>query len=136
MFHDSLSKQNIKKYQLTINVKKFLTNDDVQYFRSSYRRCYLKRRVPNNFAKFTGRYLSWWGLQLYQKRDCNIGVFQWMCTFGAKYFNEFITKFELSTRFLVNSVRNLITAQKMKLSIKDFYSKCDQICSFLRIWSH
>ena len=29
-----------------------------------------------------------------------------------------------------------VTAQKMKLSIKDFFSKCDQICSFLRIWSH
>ena len=29
-----------------------------------------------------------------------------------------------------------ITAQKMKLSIKDFLRKCDQIFSFLRIWSH
>ena len=27
------------------------------------------------------------------------------------------------------------TWQKMKLSIKDFFSKCDQIHSFLRIWS-
>ena len=24
----------------------------------------------------------------------------------------------------------------MKFSIKDFFSKCDQICSKLRIWSH
>ena len=24
----------------------------------------------------------------------------------------------------------------MKFSIKDFFSKCDQICNFLRIWSH
>ena len=24
----------------------------------------------------------------------------------------------------------------MKFSIKDFFSKCDQIRSFLRIWSH
>ena len=24
----------------------------------------------------------------------------------------------------------------MKLSLKDFFSKCDQIRSFLRIWSH
>ena len=24
----------------------------------------------------------------------------------------------------------------MKFSIKDFFSKCEQICSFLRIWSH
>ena len=30
----------------------------------------------------------------------------------------------------------LITAQKMKLSIKDFFSKCDQIRSVLQIWSH
>ena len=29
-----------------------------------------------------------------------------------------------------------IAATKMKFSIKDFFSKCDQICSFLRIWSH
>ena len=29
-----------------------------------------------------------------------------------------------------------ITAQKMKFSVKDFLSKCDHICSFLRIWSH
>ena len=28
------------------------------------------------------------------------------------------------------------TAQKMKFSIKDFFSKSDQIRSFLRIWSH
>ena len=28
------------------------------------------------------------------------------------------------------------TAQKMKFFIKDFFSECDQIRSFLRIWSH
>ena len=28
------------------------------------------------------------------------------------------------------------TAQKMKFSIKDFFSKCDQIRISLRIWSH
>ena len=27
-------------------------------------------------------------------------------------------------------------AQKMKFSIKDFLSKCDEIRRFLRIWSH
>ena len=30
----------------------------------------------------------------------------------------------------------MYTAQNMKFSIKDFFSKCDQIRSFLRIWSH
>ena len=24
----------------------------------------------------------------------------------------------------------------MKFSIKDFFSECDQMCSYLRIWSH
>ena len=28
------------------------------------------------------------------------------------------------------------TAQKSKFSIRDFFSKCDQIRSFLRIWAH
>ena len=28
------------------------------------------------------------------------------------------------------------TTQKMKFSIKDLFSKCDQIRSFLRIWSY
>ena len=28
------------------------------------------------------------------------------------------------------------TAEKMKFSIKDFFSKCDQIRRKLRIWSH
>ena len=27
-------------------------------------------------------------------------------------------------------------AQKLKFSIKDFFSKCDQIGRFLRIWPH
>ena len=30
----------------------------------------------------------------------------------------------------------LHTAQKMKFSVKDFFSKCDQIRRKLRIWSH
>ena len=28
------------------------------------------------------------------------------------------------------------TVQKMKFSIKDFFSECDQIRIYLRIWSH
>ena len=34
------------------------------------------------------------------------------------------------------SNENTDTAQKMKFYIKDFFRKCDQIRSFLRIWSH
>ena len=36
----------------------------------------------------------------------------------------------------LHSPLHIYTAQKMKFSIKDFCSKCDQIRSFLRIWSH
>ena len=42
------------------------------------------------------------------------------------------------TQFFV-SVGNwpiIDTAQKMKFSIKDFFKKCGQFCSSLRIWSH
>ena len=39
--------------------------------------------------------------------------------------------------FEVNSKDTRKTAaQKLKFSIKDFFSKCDQIRSFLPIWSH
>ena len=41
------------------------------------------------------------------------------------------------TYFLVILVRCIpFTAQKMKFSIKDFFSKCDQIRRNLWIWSH
>ena len=33
-------------------------------------------------------------------------------------------------------VHSSYTAQKMKFSIKDFFSKCDKICRNLHIWSH
>ena len=31
---------------------------------------------------------------------------------------------------------SLTLHEKMKFSLLDFFSKCDQICSFLRTWSH
>ena len=40
-------------------------------------------------------------------------------------YEDFITN--ISLLFFTN------TAQKMKFSIKDFFSKCDQICRILRI---
>ena len=36
----------------------------------------------------------------------------------------------------LKGVEQVSTAQNMEFSIKDFFSKCDQICSFLRIWSY
>ena len=44
----------------------------------------------------------------------------------------------LKKLFLYMSViiSEISTAQTMEFSIKDFFSKCNQIRSFLRIWSH
>ena len=36
----------------------------------------------------------------------------------------------------LNTERKKHSAQKMKFSIQDFFSKCDQIHSFLQIWWH
>ena len=49
-------------------------------------------------------------------------------TFKSTYFEEHL-------RAAASKYRP-DTTQKMKFSIKDFFSKCDQIRSFLRIWSH
>ena len=37
---------------------------------------------------------------------------------------------------IIQPSQGIITAQKKNFSIKDFFRKCDQICSFLWIWSH
>ena len=39
-----------------------------------------------------------------------------------------------NSKFLLSQTNN--TAQKMKFSIKDLFSKCDEIRRKLRIWSH
>ena len=55
-------------------------------------------------------------------------------TCPPRYFNDAWqnTNFNGSTyNVIINN-----TEQKMKVFIKDFFSKCDQIRSFLRIWLH
>ena len=59
------------------------------------------------------------------KRNCRIVKWE----YGSKFLNrdKLVTAFSRTSR---------INTQKMKFSIKGFFSKCDQIRSFLRIWSH
>ena len=53
----------------------------------------------------------------------------------SKHFILTAAHCKLSGKF--NSPTAIIyIVQKMKFSIKDFFSKYNQICSFLRIWSH
>ena len=43
--------------------------------------------------------------------------------------------FMSNTRFKLAKIKQMLST-KLKFFIKDFFSKCDQICSFLWIWSH
>ena len=52
----------------------------------------------------------------------------------VKYATKILGKEKENMRSFIRL--NHITAQKMKFSIKDFFSKCDQIRGFLQIWSH
>ena len=55
----------------------------------------------------------------------------------TRYFEDSFPDIFRSGNVLVLEHSPDITAQKiMKFSIKDFFSKCDKIRSFLRIWSH
>ena len=57
--------------------------------------------------------------------------FIFLCSNTIKYwFSNFFRGYEMGT------LAKNGTAQKIKFSIKDFFSKCDHIRSYLRIWSH
>ena len=49
---------------------------------------------------------------------------------------EFWVFFRIIKVTISHVLYRTVTAQKMKFLIKDFFSKCDQIPSKLRIWSH
>ena len=53
-----------------------------------------------------------------------------------KDFAVFLCLSELKCRVICEACKIYITAQKRKFSIKDFFSKCDQIRKKLRIWLH
>ena len=43
---------------------------------------------------------------------------------------------ETTLKYLLSLLLHVFAAQKMKFSIKDFFSKCDQIRSYQGIWLH
>ena len=95
------------------------------YFRSSQRRCSIKKRFLNIF---TGKQLCR-SLSLIKLQAPRYGMLQ-------KY-GYMLHSYKLLENVLVMVLYSVLyTAQKMKFSIEEFFSKCDQIRSFLRIWSH
>ena len=61
---------------------------------------------------------------------CSITMGFWITRF---LFSKSLRKLFLYMSVIISEIS---TAQKMEFSIKDFFSKCNQIRSFLRIWSH
>ena len=111
---------------------------------SSHRRCSIQKFVLKNFAKFTGKHPC---QSLYFNKACNFikkGVFLWIL---QKFLKQLLYRASPGYCFWRNIKQKnwtcfrlrwkLITLRKkMKFSIKDFFRKYEQICSFLRIWSH
>ena len=59
------------------------------------------------------------------------------CIYHALEKTKIFAKNEVGINKMVSTKLTAIyTAQKMKISIKDFFSKCDQICRKLQIWSY
>ena len=55
---------------------------------------------------------------------------------GFNYLSTRKQRVKFSNTCSSSSEISYDTGQKMKFSIKDCFGKCDQIRSFLRIWSH
>ena len=66
----------------------------------------------------------------------NVAMFLKSANGFATHLVSFFMIVSFSKLRLVLFLLKSFTAQKMKFSVKDFFSKCDQICSFQRIWSH
>ena len=75
-----------------------------------------------NFCKFSEN------LTLAQDSQVSFNQINLMTLLSQKSIKKFYC--------LIATPQKIFTAQKMKISFKDFFIKCYQIHSFLRIWSH
>ena len=93
---------------------------------------------PPNIFSFkisnrNSRTTCFWNHQVY--KPCKLGILvlsEWKLILGwIKMYS-----FPIISSFKTESNVELLTAQRMKFSIKDFFIKCDQTRSLLQIWSH
>ena len=87
---------------------------------------------------------DWWSLGILIVAMAMGKVRNWLCMEicdRKSFWDIFCLKWQLLV-LSINRVHSWEyclpqnTTQKMKFSMKDFFSKCDQNRSFLRIWSH
>ena len=68
--------------------------------------------------------------------NANLKRLSWNGLSESWHESDSKTRVEFQSVMLPHVSCKILTAQKMKFSIKDFFSKSDQICRKLRIWSH
>ena len=61
-----------------------------------------------------------------------LNITMWIISYITYIWYHYV----ISVKLTLQAPKRTLTAQKMKFSIKDLVSKCDQIRNFLRIWSH
>ena len=82
--------------------------------------------VDLRFAlQFDLRFPHRFDLRLKLRLDLRLDVWQWGCIVHSTF-----------TSLKERSILSPTLHKKMKFSIEDFFSKCDQIRSFLQIWLH
>ena len=99
---------------------------------------FFKIGVLENFATFTWKHLCW---ILFHKASSLARLLPLKGTRKKCLLYTRSTSIRKKTlhrkiQFINLLFHKLTTAQKMHFSIKDSFSKCDQIHSFRRIWSH
>ena len=80
---------------------------------------------------FTESWIFW---KISERESSFIGITTEKHVFGNS--QQIVTASSNTKLTKLDTHWNTHTVQKMKFSITDFFSKCDQIRSLLRIWSH
>ena len=121
----------------------------IGHFRSNHRRCYIKKAVLKNSAVFTEKHLQVFSPATFLKETpAQVFSYEYCEMFKKTYFEEYLQTVASSIYLFKGYLRQKIifghiiaqwgidAAQKMKFSIMNFLSKCDQIRRKLRIWSN
>ena len=101
--------------------------------------CNKKGNIKKNLWRLNQNYDDTTGVQCTINTYFAIRELQWkIFVLGISWENMHLvcTQNFLIFFFRFRSRISMCTAQKMKFSIQDIFSKCDQICRKLRIWSH
>ena len=88
-----------------------------------------KKNISTDYCFWACHCLEKWAF----KKDRNPGPILWRQKSNYTWHYILLDMNNMSFSF---DVQNFNTVQKMKFPVKDFFSKCDQICGKLRIWSH